>query len=725
MTMRPDSICMSSRARIVLLLACAAILADSCVEREFPKTVFQTSQEWRPTMDNRADAAIVYGIESQGHLGRKRPFAERLSSWQHHGYTTFFMSGMAWGEYQDYFSGEWDGSTHFDEGQVNAQGDTLWHGPSVPYIVPTENYLAYIKERHIKAAIDAGVDVVFMEEPEFWNEGGYSEAFKCEWEDYYGFPWRPQHESPENTYLANKLKYHLYYRALDEVFTFANEYGRSLGRDIKCFVPTHSLVNYSMWQIVSPEASLASLPSVDGYIAQVWTGTSRTPNYFEGVMRERVFETAFLEYGAMESMTVPTGRKMYFLTDPVEDRPRDWDDFARNYEATFTAQLLYPGIADYEVMPWPERIYEGQYRVSADSEETAGIPESFSTQMQVMVCSLNRMPQSDNSLGGSEGIAVLMSNSLMFQRFPLHEGYDDPQLSDFFGLALPLLKKGVPVKTVHMENLGYRGSLKDVKLLLMTYSNMKPLDPKAHEYISEWVKEGGLLLFCGRDDDPFQKVAEWWTERGYEAPSAHLFALLGLPENPEGGIYECERGRVGIIRQDPKEFVMSAGSAEGLAEVIGELYGKISVKNHFTLIRSPYEIIAVMDESVSDEPYVAEGLYIDLFDPSLPIVKRKGVLPGECGYLFDLSKVKGKRPQILASSGREYNEKRNGHSYSFTLLGPVGTKGISRILLPSEPTSVLVDGEESFNKDSWDDESRTYLLSHPNSSDGVSVMIRW
>ena len=52
---------------------------------------------------------------------------------------------------------------------------------------------------------------------------GYSEAFKREWKEYYGFEWRPQHESPENTYLSNKLKYHLNYRALNECFTYAKE----------------------------------------------------------------------------------------------------------------------------------------------------------------------------------------------------------------------------------------------------------------------------------------------------------------------------------------------------------------------------------------------------------------------------------------------------------------------------------------------------------------------
>ena len=71
--------------------------------------------------------------------------------------------------------------------------------------------------------------------------------------------------------------------------------------------------------IVSPEASLASMACVDGYIAQIWTGTSREPNYYNGVAKERVFETAFLEYGSMESMTAPTGRKIFFLTDKKKE----------------------------------------------------------------------------------------------------------------------------------------------------------------------------------------------------------------------------------------------------------------------------------------------------------------------------------------------------------------------------------------------------------------------
>jgi len=60
-----------------------------------------------------------------------------------------------------------------------------------------------------------------------------------------------------------------------------------------------------------------------------WTGTSREPNYFNGLAKERVFETAFLEYGSMESMTEPTGRKMFFSYRPIEDWPRDWADYKK------------------------------------------------------------------------------------------------------------------------------------------------------------------------------------------------------------------------------------------------------------------------------------------------------------------------------------------------------------------------------------------------------------
>lgn len=680
--------------------ACASPSADGV------KTTFQTSQGWRPTLDNRADAVMVYGVGGNPGSPDGGSLEDRLASWRARGYETHFMTGIAWGAYQDYFTGRWDGQRHLDEGQVNAAGDTLWHGRMVPYIVPTENYLKYFKERHIKRVIDAGVDNIFLEEPEFWQAAGYSDAFKREWTAYYGTPWRPREESPEAAYLTAKLKYHLYYRALDEAFTFAKEYGRSLGREIRCYVPTHSLINYTQWQIVSPEASLASLPCVDGYIAQVWTGTSRVLNCYRGVSRERVFETAFLEYGCMVSMTAPTGRRVWLLTDPIEDRPRDWEDFRRNYQATFTAQLLYPQVNSYEIMPWPERIYEKLYPVSPGSEEKSRIPASYASMMQVMIGALQEMPQAPER---PSRISVLMANSLMFQR--------DTSLSGFFGLAMPFLKRGCPVGITHLENLGFDKALAGVEVLLMTYSNMKPLDPSAHAFLADWVRAGGHLVYCGTDTDPYQTVREWWNTGGnaFPAPSDHLFGLLGLADDAlagaEGGsgdlagdkasagagssaglasgVYPAGRGSLTVLRQDPSAFVLSAGAEKPLLEAVEACIGPLAESNALVLDRGPYRVVAVMDESPVTEPFVAEGCLIDLYDPALPVYTRREVPVGTQALFYDVAKA-GKAPRILAAASRAYDQKRTRRGFSYVCKGPADTYNVTRILLPSAPTSLTI-----------------------------------
>ena len=738
----------SGAACLISVLAAACSMSGGQDEgqgrAEGIKTTFQTSREWTPAIDVRADAVMVYGFGGNpSDPSGRMPFEERAESWRRRGYAVHFMTGIAWGEYQDYFTGGRDGSSHRDEGQMTAEGDTIWHGPSVPYIVPTAGYLEYIKD-NIRRVIDAGISDIFLEEPEFWARAGYSAAFRQEWKEFYGTEWKPQHESPENTYLSNKLKYHLYLRALDEVFSFAKEYGKSKGKEIGCYVPTHSLINYSQWQIVSPEASLASLDCVDGYIAQVWTGTSRVKNWYDGKEAERVFETAFLEYGSMESMTAPTGRKMFFLTDPIEDRAVDWDDYRRNYQATFTAQLLYPEIASYEIMPWPERIFGGRYRISGEGTGEAGISEDYAAQILIMTGALQNMPgitpevnaarngYSGTASGpdGTAGISVLMGNSLMFQTFPAHDGYTDPQLSNFFGLAMPFLKRGVPVRTVHIENLGYEDALKDTGILLMTYANMKPLDSLAHRHLAEWVKDGGILLYSGRDDDPFQNVREWWNTggNGFKAPSGHLFSLMGMPAEADEGEYRFGKGKVRVMRRDPKEYVLVPGGDGKMVSEVCRLYkdatgGKeIIFKNSFSLVRGPYAIASVMTESVSDNPLVIKGNFIDLFDPDLPVVTEKIVMPGEQCLLYDLDLAEKDKPQIAAASFRAYGEKYRNGTFSFTAKGPAGTRGIARIILPKEPEKATAGNEEALFD--WDNGSSSVLIEFDNSPDGVKVSLR-
>ena len=161
-------------------------------------------------------------------------------------------------------------------------------------------------------------------------------------------------------YRASKLKYFLYRRALAQVFDYVNAYGKEHSRTILCYVATHSLINYATWRIVSPESSLIGV-GAQGYIAQVWTGTARTPNVYNGERKERTFETAFLEYGSMQNL-VRAVRPAHLVSQRSR-RGQSQQHLGRlppsNWQSTLTASLLMPEVSSYEIMPWPQRIFNG------------------------------------------------------------------------------------------------------------------------------------------------------------------------------------------------------------------------------------------------------------------------------------------------------------------------------------------------------------------------------
>src|SRR5690348_8629587 len=94
------------------------------------KTAFQTAHHWIPEIDVRSDIAIVYGVSERG----KMSFEDRVQSWRDRGYKVHFMTGIAWGQYDEYFLGKWDGKIHLGEGQQTIKGDTIWHGRNIPYV---------------------------------------------------------------------------------------------------------------------------------------------------------------------------------------------------------------------------------------------------------------------------------------------------------------------------------------------------------------------------------------------------------------------------------------------------------------------------------------------------------------------------------------------------------------------------------------------------------------
>jgi hypothetical protein len=692
---------------------------------------FQTHAAWMPRTNVNAGAVMVYGLETT---------PEELKSWRAHGYITELMTGVAWGHYLDYLDGRFDGKKHWDEAQKQADGQIIQHGKDVPYMSPGENFGRYLGEG-VKRLLDHGVTAIYLEEPEFWAQAGWSEGFKREWQAYYGEPWQAPNSSPDAQYRASKLKYMLYRRALAQVFSAVAEYGRQHGRHIPCYVATHSLLNYSQWGIVSPESSLIGV-GADGYIAQVWTGTSRTPNSYNGVVQERTFETAFLEYGTMQNLVRGTTKRMWFLNDPIEDNPHHtWDDYRNNWQNTLVASLLQDRVKDYEVLPWPERIFGDGKKYAAGAAggpnvaatEPIVIPQSYTTELQVTFDALRRMGQSTVPSkwlqGGTQGIGILVSDTMMFQRADPQSS--DAKLGSFYGLAMPLVARGIPVQPMQIENVKNAAVLQDFKVLLLTYEGQKPPTPEFHLALAEWVRNGGALLVVDKDTDPYLKVREWWNTGAnhYATPREHLFEQLGLDAD-SSGIFHVGKGWVCAVRDSPADLSHDAQGGEKVSKMVREIEDKISLPwseaAGFALQRGPYVVAAGLDtDPATKRSYTLPGGFIDLFDAELPVLHDVVIEPGSRHLLLDLKKTGASTPRVLALSGKISKENLSGDQLSFTTEGIANSKGVARIGTAGlRVTSVDVDGK-TLPSSAWSVAEGTLLMHYDNGDQPRHMTIRF
>src|ERR1700712_4470997 len=138
--MKPKRIYYMKKSILLSGLLCASAWAfaqntNPVISKQ--KTAFQTSSPWMPEIDVRSDIAIVYGVNDRPGM----TFEQRVKTWRDHGYQTHFMTGIAWGSYEDYFLGKWDGKNHLGVGQVQMNGDTIWHGKNMPYVVPVKSFI--------------------------------------------------------------------------------------------------------------------------------------------------------------------------------------------------------------------------------------------------------------------------------------------------------------------------------------------------------------------------------------------------------------------------------------------------------------------------------------------------------------------------------------------------------------------------------------------------------
>lgn len=738
-------------------------------EKEEIKTGFQEIEPWSSEIDLQTDFVMVYGLNES--------LESRMQQYRERGYKVHLMLGCAWGNYKEYLCGRWDGKEHWDECQTDRNGNPILHGVDTPYMVPTRSFIQYLTE-HLCALIDKGITEIYMEEPEFWEAGGYSEAFKKEYLAYYGVDWEPPHTNINAKYRSSRLKAYLYGRLVRHLSRNIKEYGRKTGKEIHFYVATHSLVNYAQWKIMSPESRLLDVDEVDGFIAQVWTGTSGTGNVYEGHYKSRTFETAYLEYGIMQELVKGTDKEVWFLQDPVEDNPEHgWEEYADKYKKTLTAALFWPDVDHYEVCPWPNRVFKGRYPrkvglaegmiPTEDMEGAKNIPDTYATFLAGMIQTLGDMTKEESETE-KDAVGVFLADSCMYQRtYPdqvEHHGQkinlsgmedwmnrlifqkeEERQLllsmekmeyaykeccafPDWFGLTLPLLKYGLPIQPVYFDHMvRYEEYLRKYRYLILSYEFMKPESEEFHHKLVEWVKQGGTLFYIGKDFDPYNYLQEWWQKFFCDTPAQHLFAEFGMDKEPANGCYRIGEGNVLVWNEVPALLSVNEAIAdkyrnwiwEGLK--MGGYHWKMC--NYLSVRRDPYIVIASMQESDMGSVYTKEGLFVDLYEDKYPVVERVLVEPGQEKLLFDLEKIK-EDVRIIATAARIENMVCENGQLSIEAKAIDHIQVNMRIRLPGKPEDLCAHTESGKNMELqsvWDEKSRTVLLSYRSNNEKVYI----
>jgi len=252
---------------------------------------------------------------------------------------------------------------------------------------------------------------------------------------------------------------------------------------------------------------------------------------------------------------------------------------------------------------------------------------------------LERPQTGEGSLGLRHGAAgVLVSDSLMFQRATQSQR---SHLSHVYGLALPLLKRGLPVTPVQLENATLPGCLEAFGVILMSYTGQKPLAPEVHKPLADWVRRvacwscgttirtpttgSGVVELDGRHYVTRASICS--NNSGWRAP-AGAGASFGDTPHPVGKA-PCFAAREPGQRGGQRRRRNTVDRAMTTAVATAGLSWRET--NYLRLERGPYVIAAGLDESVGDAPKTLRGRFVNLFDPELNVRSEVVLAPAAGG----------------------------------------------------------------------------------------------
>ncbi len=642
------------------------------------------------------------------------------------------------------------------------------------YKVPTQSRIEQAK-RCTAGALAGGAQAICFDEPEFWADAGYSEAFKQEWQAKYGKPWQPPHSSVDARYQAEQLKAFLLQRWVKSTLEDVEQHNSSAAR----MLALHSPINYYGMGMSTPHHRLIAGPAVQEVVAEVWNDP---------------FELSYLEYSSFYHLVRGTNKRLWFMMDPWGDSPAMSLDFYRHsYGNNLLAALMFPQIDTYQPLIWPNRLY-------------GHVPKEYEVIMNTVAGALSEMWRyPDGKMeAGSRGFGTFIADSMAWQRAaPLPSDFDG-----FEGLTLPLVQHGVPVEALSLDRAAEPGYLNGFKCLLVCYDFLKPTDVAQNRALAEWTQQGGTLL-CFGGTDAYNAVADsCWKHAGYTTPLEHLFAQLGLklgeahvlsgkdqdvvvevandalrtgpadlhiplhqqptdekdrranivtlsesatdktvrhysvtlytPPTGAVALYQVKgeqlpiawesnvgKGRLIFVGVAPSYFKQARNgpaSLRALARYAFENAGNTYLEQpYYILHRGPYTAIRTLDK-----PYQAAGRFVDLLSPTLAMLDQPVIPTQECAFLSDANQTQ-EIPHILATSGRLRAYHETNDKTSFLVQAPTQTDGVARIAcekrqVKDEKAFTLLGASVTVKSQQ---EGDTVLLRYANDADGVIVRIEW
>ncbi|MBR3844179.1 MAG: hypothetical protein IKM39_01585 [Clostridia bacterium] len=666
-------------------------------------TLYQCNAGYNPVYDVHTDCmlAYVYGINNGG----------ALDSWVKHKHTyndntvigLMVAINRDSGEYVEEYAGE----RGLMDVQTRADGTFRQHstmGPhNIYYMVPTEPYVEY-KWKVLQHFLDTGhVKVVTFEEPELWNDAGYSKGFQEEWEKFYGFAYQRQEESATARYRSQYLKAYLFYDAVRKLAQRV----KANYPDVQVILPTHSIDDYCAHGIATNLSMFASVDEVDGFIGQTWSDGVVRPLPFAGEECENPFATAVTQYRSYRPFLKPE-HGLYLLQDPASDNPTlTQPEKEERWKKTVVASMMQDDSVVSQFTIWPQRAF------SAASRDYRSI------QLNVYKMYYEMATLKGNIYAGSSGIGFGLSDTASWCIGENHQ-VTAKNLATIFGVSMQLIEDCILPDIIALDMLTDVKQLSHMRVLLVSYDAMKPLNEQIQQVLADWVKQGGRLLVVGCDDDYTHMEDAWWTKKG-TTPAEDLLDRLGViakrasvgvdsvvpafngkamadscaipsdyakrtityvgdeitpfitvNDDMIGFTATVGDGRIGVLGLPSAYFALSRETANWLRELWklmleGDTEGYVPADT-LAVVRGGY--VALWGSK--DLTLNPEKIYLDLFDYEMKPLQGGTLAKGLTAFYYDVTDaVNAGKPALLFTGGVETAERvATENSVQFTIAHP-------------------------------------------------------